>query len=325
MPMTPTSRAIVVDERLPPAFLAHLRQHFTVAGKLTDQSPVQWLSGNDSAAALIVPSTFILPPELFAFLPELQLICCFGAGFDGVPIDELRRRNILVTHSPGANAESVAELAIGLLLATTRRIVERDGFVRQRGWIKGASEVSQAVTKGLKESKLGIVGMGAVGQSTARLGAAFGSEIGYTCPSPRAGLAYRKFDDPVSLAAWADFVVVAARGDEVNRHIVDKNVLAALGAAGILINVSRGMLVNESALLDALESGKIGGAGLDVFEHEPDITERFFKLTNVVLSPHVAGRTNNAYETMAARVIANLDAFFGGTLPPDVIPPLKLA
>ena len=228
-----------------------------------------------------------------------------------------------MTHSPGANAEAVAELAIGLLLATTRRIVERDSFMRQRGWLKGASEVSQAITKGLKESKFGIVGMGAVGLATARLGAAFGSEIGYANPSPRPELAYRNFDDPVSLAAWSDFFVVTARGDEVNRHIVDRDVLAALGAKGILINVSRGMLVDELALLDALENGTICGAGLDVFEHEPDIPERFFKLANVVLSPHVGGRTTNAYETMAARVTANLDAFFGGTLPPDVIPPLK--
>lgn len=322
MPMTRTSRTIVVDGRLPPAFLARLRQHFIVTAELTTQSSVQWLSGTPTAAALIVPSTIRLVPELFEFLPDLQLVCCFGAGFDGVPIDEMKRRNILVTHSPGANSEAVAELAIGLLLATTRRIVERDRFMRERGWLKDATEVSQAITKGLKGSKLGIVGMGAVGLATARLGAAFGSEIGYTNPSARAELAYRNFDDLVSLATWSDFLIVAARGNEANRHIVDRNVLAALGAPGILINVSRGMLVDELALLDALESRTIGGAGLDVFDHEPDIPERFFELTNVVLSPHVAGRTTNAYQTMASRVISNLDTFFAGTRPPDVIPPL---
>jgi len=297
--------------------------YFRLAARWDGKASASGSPDFDEAAALVVSSIINVPAELLARMPKLQLICCFGAGYDGVPLDLVRQRNLTVTHSPGANAGAVAEMAVGLLLSVSRRIAEGDRFVREQRWPQGQGVRVLPVVQGIEGARIGIAGMGTVGSNVASRILPFGTEIGYVNPSPRPGLPYRRFDDIRALAEWADVLVVCARSGKDSRHLIDRDVLAALGPQGILVNVSRGDVVDEEALLDVLENGKIAGAGLDVFLNEPNVQERFMRLSNVVLSPHVAGRTIGAYQSMARMVIGNLEAFFSGQAVPNLIPPLR--
>jgi lactate dehydrogenase-like 2-hydroxyacid dehydrogenase len=251
-------------------------------------------------------------------MPKLKLICCFGSGYEGVDVAEAERRGIKVTNTVGANAATVADLAVALLLASMRKVVEADRLTRAGKW-RGDNPASLLFLRGLTGRKVGIVGLGAIGLKIARRLEGFETDIGYTGRSEKPGVAYRYFRSALDLSTWADTLILAHRADETNRHLVNAELLKALGPEGHIVNISRGSAIDEDALIDALKSGTIAGAGLDVFENEPAPRADLINLPNVVVTPHIGGGTSEAIVAMGDAVIANLDAYFQGMPLPNAV------
>jgi glyoxylate reductase len=251
--------------------------------------------------------------------PTIGLVAFFGTGFEGIDLARASERKITVTHSPGANAASVADFAMGLILASKRQILAADRWVRKGNWA-GNSVVSMPAVAGMGSSKIGIFGLGAIGTLVAARAVAFGAEIGYCSRHPKAGNTYRYFDELAALADWADILVVAARADANNRHIVDASVLAHLGSEGHVINIARGSLIDQDALCAALEKNVIAGAALDVFENEPYLPERLLSAPNLIVSPHIACATLEARVAQEDMVLTNIDAFFARKTVPNPVP-----
>jgi lactate dehydrogenase-like 2-hydroxyacid dehydrogenase len=248
---------------------------------------------------------------VMAAIPDLRLIACNGTGLDRIDMSEAARRGIKVQHTPDVVTEDTADYAIALIYAVARRLVEADRFIRAGHWRKRRMTPSRR----LSGKALGIVGLGKIGSSIARRAAGLGLSVRYTGPreKPESGLAYAP--DIGSLAEWADILVLCCPGGPETAGLVDEKVLARLGTEGILINVARGSVVDEAALIAALADGSIAGAGLDVFAGEPDIDPCFLSMENVVLSPHYAAITRETREAMADVLEAAIDAHFGGTGP----------
>ncbi len=241
-------------------------------------------------------------------LPKLEIIACYGVGVDAIDVPHARARGIRVTNTPDVLTEDVADMAWALLLATARRIPAGDAHVRGGAW----AERSMAMTTRVWGKRLGIVGLGRIGRAVAKRAEGFGMRIAYSGRARREDAPYAWHPDPASLAAACDMLVVCAAGGAETRGLVDKAAIAALGPAGILVNVSRGTVVDEAALLDALENGGIAAAGLDVFQNEPRIDPRFLALENVVLQPHNSSGTRETRMAMAELVRENLLAHFAG-------------
>lgn len=251
-----------------------------------------------------------VPPDVMAALPELGLIAVNGIGTDAVDLREAQRRNIHVTTTPGVLTDDVADMAIALLLAVSRGIVRADRYVRAGDWPTGAPI---ALGHRVSGKRMGIVGLGHVGRAIAHRAQAFGMQVAYNDVReiPDAGFAYHA--DLTDLARASDILVVAAAGGAGSRGIVNAGVLDALGHAGILVNVARGSVVDEDALVAALREGRLGGAGLDVFAHEPDVPAALLAMDNVVLQPHRASATVETRLAMGEMVLGNLAAFYAGS------------
>ncbi|MFC2251154.1 2-hydroxyacid dehydrogenase [Labrys portucalensis] len=241
-------------------------------------------------------------------LPHLEIIACYGVGVDAIDLDMARARGIRVTNTPEVLNGDVADLAIGLALAATRRIPAGDVHVRSGDWAKA----NLPLTPRLHGKKLGIAGLGRIGSTVVRRFSGFDMDIGYFGRSPHEDAPYRFFDDLTALAAWADLLVLTLPGGAATQKIVGTEVLQALGPEGYLVNVSRGTTVDEEALLQALEARTIAGAGLDVFWNEPRIDPRFARLDNVVLQPHLGSATIETRLAMGQLVRDNLAAHFAG-------------
>ncbi len=248
-------------------------------------------------------------------LPKLEIIAINGIGTDAVDLDLARRRGIHVTTTPDVLTDDVADLAIALLLATARRICIGDRFVRAGGWLRGRVPLATKVSG----KRLGIIGLGRVGRAIARRAEGFDLSIAYSDPQRKDDVVYGYQLDLRSLASEVDFLVVAAAGGPASRNIVSRDVLDALGPKGILINVARGSIVDEEALVAALTEGRLGGAGLDVFAHEPEVPEAFWRMENVVLQPHQASATAETRRAMADLVLANLAGHFAGQALPSAV------
>ncbi len=271
------------------------------------------------ARALVTVGSIGADDRLIAALPRVSIICCFGTGFERIDLAAARRRNIVVTHSPDVNAADVADMAIALLLASARRVARADRFIRAGQWDTRLAGRFGPIA-GLGGGKLGILGLGAIGARVATRAVAFEMEIGYHNRRRRDDVIYRYFETPMALAEWADYLVVACRADDSNRHLVNAGFLRALGSRGHLVNVSRGSVVDEAALADALANGVIEGAGLDVFEQEPPVHPRLPTLDNVVMTPHLGGGTERAQRGMTDLVVRNLRAHFAGQPPVTPVP-----
>lgn len=254
--------------------------------------------------------------ELMARLPALEIVACYGVGTDAIDLAEARRRGVQVTNTPDVLTGDVADLAVGLALAAMRRIPAGDVHVRSGAWAHG----NLALVTRLHGKRVGIAGFGRIGQAVARRLSGFDVEIGYFARAARTDAPHRHFDALVALADWCDLLIVTVAGGEGTRHLIDAGVLAALGPAGWLVNVSRGSTVHEPSLLEALEQRRIAGAGLDVFWNEPRIDARFAALDNVVLQPHHASGTVETRRAMGQLVRDNLAAHFAGRpLPTPVV------
>lgn len=253
---------------------------------------------------------------LIEALPDLEIISVYGVGYDKIDLAAAARHNVAVTNTPDVLTADVADMALALTLSLVRRIAEGDSFVRSGAWASG----SMGLTASLNGRRVGLIGLGRIGEAIARRFAGFDVEIGYYNRSPKTGSAYRAFASPEALAAWADVAVIAVAGGSETTALFGADAIAALGPEGVLINISRGSTVDEAALIAALESGAIAGAGLDVFLDEPTIDPRFLKLANVLLSPHQGSATVATRKAMGALMRRNLDAHFAGeTLPTPVL------
>ncbi|MER8659082.1 2-hydroxyacid dehydrogenase [Mesorhizobium sp. M0847] len=245
---------------------------------------------------------------LMAKLPQLEIVSCYGVGTDAIDLAYARANGIRVTNTPDVLTEDVADIGIGLLLAVARKIPQADAYVRDGSWRKG----NMGLVTRVCGKRLGIVGMGRVGAAVAKRAAAFDCTISYFDNRKRDDLPYTFVSDLLELASDSEFLIVTLAGGESTKHMINASILAALGADGIVINISRGSTIDEIALLAALESSAIKGAGLDVFWNEPTIDERFLKLANVVLQPHHASGTVETRKAMGQLVRDNLAAHFGG-------------
>lgn len=273
------------------------------------------------AARVQVAMTLGMEPVGASFadaLPALRLVQCLGTGHDAVDVAALARRGIAVTHSPGANASAVADLALALTIECIRDIPRKRRFLHAGQW-NGLAGQRPDPRRGLAGRRMGIYGLGEIGRRIALRACACEMEVGYHGRRPRPVAAYPYFPTLPALADWADVLVVAARADAANRNAVGPEVLAALGSDGFLVNVGRGSLVDEPALIAALQNGTIAGAGLDVFAHEPEVPQALRDLPNVALTPHLGGVCGDARARMEAMVLANLDAFLDGRPLPNAV------
>lgn len=241
-----------------------------------------------------------------AAMPSLEIACSLGVGYENIDLAAAAERGIVVTHGPGANAVSVADHAMALLLGAARRLPQADASVRQGHW---SGFMGPQVTG----KRLGILGLGTIGLEIARRGAnGFGMSVGYYSRSVRPESGYAYFGSPRALAAASDFLVVATPGGADTRHLVDAQVLEALGPQGYLVNIARGSVVDTQALIAALAERRIAGAGLDVVDGEPEVPQALIELDNVVLTPHSAGRSPEAVHATVALFLDNATAHFAG-------------
>lgn len=257
--------------------------------------------------AIIVAGEFPLDKALIENLPNLGLVACFTSGYDGIDVAWCRARGLPVTHAPAVNHEDVADHAVGLVLAARREIVRGDRELRSGGW----TPESRILTPSLRGQKVGIVGMGLIGQAVAERLQAMKMAVSWWGPRPKE-LAWPRAESLVQLARDSDILVVACKADDTNRSLISREIMEALGPQGLLVNVSRGQVVDEDALIGCLKAGRLGQAALDVYETEPTDPARWDGVPNTVLTPHTGGATREAVQGMLMLLMQNLAAHFAG-------------
>ncbi|NTE56874.1 2-hydroxyacid dehydrogenase [Agrobacterium tumefaciens] len=299
-----------------PALEEELAQRFTVHRLFEAADKAAFLAEKGGAIRGVVTGGHIgLPADIGAALPNLEIVAINGVGFDKVDLTDAKRRGFRVSNTPDVLTADVADLALGLVLAQARKLPQADQHVRTGQWLKGDMGLSTRVAG----RRYGIFGLGRIGQAIAKRLEGFDARISYTARNRR-DVAYDYHDSIEALAANCDVLIIAAAATAETRHIVNADVLKALGPQGVLVNVARGSLVDEKALVEALSNGTIGGAALDVFEDEPRVPEALFAFDTVTLAPHVGSGTHQTRRAMADLVLANLDAHFAGKeLPTPVV------
>lgn len=257
---------------------------------------------------VVAPASLGFSPELLEPLTNLEIITVFGVGLDKIDLRYALRRELVVAATQGAHDDTVAEHALALLLAASRQICQADSFVRDGEWPHSHFPISF----GLAGRRCGILGLGRIGRKIARLCQAFGATVGYHGRRRQDDVEYHYYDDLWSLANESDVLILALPGGPETEGIVDSTILSALGPEGVLVNIARGSVVDEEALIEALEYGDLAAAALDVFPHEPHVSEALRALHNVVLSPHMASSTFHARQAMSVMTRENLRAHFAG-------------
>jgi hydroxypyruvate reductase len=239
-------------------------------------------------------------------LPALKVISSFGVGYDTIDIEHAARRGIPVGYTPDVLNDCVADTAFGLVIDVARRFAASDRYTRSGQWLKAPYPLSTRVSG----KRLGILGLGRIGQVVARRASGFDMEVRYHNRNPKPDVPYTYEPTLKSLAEWCDFLVVVSAGGAETRHLVSSEVLRALGPKGFLINVARGSVIDEDALVQALDDGTIAGAGLDVYTDEPNVPTRLLAMEQVTLLPHVASATHETRQAMADLVLENLASYF---------------
>jgi lactate dehydrogenase-like 2-hydroxyacid dehydrogenase len=256
------------------------------------------------------------PGTLIEQLPALEIIANYSVGYDSIDVATAARRGVVVTNTPDVLDDEVADYAVGLLLATIRTIPQADRWVRAGRWLEAQFPLGAT----LRDRTIGMVGMGRIGERIARRLAAFEVPIVYHARRPRAGVPWRHYPDLVAMARDVDTLVVIVPGGKETRHLVGARVLEALGPRGVVVNVARGSVVDEDALVRALQQGTILAAGLDVFEDEPRVPQALLALENAVLMPHAASATHHTRGRMGKLVVDNLVSWFEGRGPLTPVP-----
>lgn len=305
---TPDNELDMTDR--PTILLAHPNLASMEAKLSLDYEVVRLWESNASdrivnVRAMIVMGDIQVSDDLINRMPKLGLIACFTVGYDGIDVAWAAKRGIAVTHAVGVNDEDVADHAIGLIIAQRRAIVAGDRRIREGQW----DPRIRMRTNSLRNAKLGIVGLGSIGMAVAERAEAMRVEVSWWGPTPKSAK-WPRSESLLELARSNEILVVAARSHPKNVGLISKEIIEALGPQGLLVNVARGQLIDEEALIVALKMGKLGAAALDVYEQEPTPVSRWADVPNTVLTPHTAGATHEAASQMASMVRANLAAFF---------------
>ena len=310
---------VLVTAPLPPFLYGPLKSDYR-CHDLVQATDRQALLGDvgPRILGLVQGGGTVTPTSLLDALPRLEIISVFGVGYDGVPTDYCRTRGIKVTNTPDVLTDDVADVALGLILMTGRGFVRANRFVQAGEWTQRGPEL----TTKLSGRPVGILGLGRIGKAIAERVQAMGMKVLYTGRHPQ-NVPYTFVDNLEALAAEVDFLVVACPGGPATRHLVNERVLDALGSKGTLVNIARGSIVDEPALVRALSNGTIKGAGLDVFDDEPNIPAPLFAMDNVVLLPHVGSATRETRQAMGDLCKANLDRWFRERAVLTLIPELR--
>jgi len=303
---------VLIYSRFPKAMMTRIGERFDLID--TAGKPASEVFAPDQLAsvrALITAGGTVLGAAAMDELPALAAIVCYGTGYDGVDLAAAAARGIAVGHSPGANAASVADIAVTLMLAATRRLIVADAYVRSGDWAAAKPSPMMRPQPGLVGRRIGVYGMGEIGRKIAARVASFEAEIGYFSRSTH-DVPYQYFPSLEALADWCSVLMIAVRAGADTHHAIDANILRKLGKDGYVVNISRGSVIDQQALVAALADQSIAGAGLDVFEKEPHAPDALTAFPNVVLTPHVGGHTVESHRAMQDCVIANLEACFAG-------------
>ena len=307
---------VLAIAKLPPLYLQALQTAYTVHDRTHTEDPAAFAALAPRIVGVAGTGEGGVPRSLLAQLPNAKVVSVFGVGYDGVDVAAAIEYGIPVTHTPDVLTDDVADLAMGLVLSVGRTIAQADQFVRAGRWPAGPMPLARKVSG----ARMGIVGMGRIGKAIAQRASAFGMSIAYTARSQKTDLAYTFYNTATALASEVDFLVAITPGGAGTKHLINAQVLDALGPRGFLINVARGSVVDEEALLAALQNGRIAGAGLDVFANEPHVPEAFWALGNVVLTPHMASATTETRQAMANLAFANMQAGTNGKALLTVVP-----
>jgi lactate dehydrogenase-like 2-hydroxyacid dehydrogenase len=303
---------VLVYSRFPKAMMVRIGQRFELmdaAGKLP--SEVFTVEQLADVTAMITAGGTPLGAAVMDTLPSLGAIVCYGTGYDGVDLAAAARRKIAVAHSRAANAAAVADLAVTLMLAATRRLLPADDYVRTGSWATAKPSPLLRAPPGIAGRRIGVYGMGEIGRKIAARVAAFEAEVGYFSRSKH-DVPYRYLSSLEALAEWCSVLMIAVRAGADTHHAIDADILRKLGSDGYVVNISRGSVIDQAALVAALAEGTIAGAGLDVYEQEPHPPDALTDFPSVVLTPHIGGHTTESHVAMQNCVIANLEAYFAG-------------
>src|SRR6202048_3781374 len=310
---------VLVYSRFPKAMMLRIGERFELldaAGKPpSEMFSAEQLSG---VRAMITAGGTPLPGAMMDMMPKLAAIVCYGTGYDGVDLAAAAQRKIAVGPSTAANASAVADLAVTLMLAVTRRLLPADQYVRSGSWSSAKPSPLMRPQPGNPGRRVGVYGMGEIGRKIAARVAAFETEVAYFSRSQH-DVPYQYLPSLEALAEWCSVLMIAVRAGADTHHAVDAKILRKLGKDGYGVNISRGSGIDQTALLAALTAETIAGAGLDVYEKEPHAPDALTGFPNVVLTPHIGGHTIEPPGAMQDCVIANLEAFFAGKpLPHEV-------
>src|SRR5882757_500397 len=303
---------VLVYSRFPKALMLRIGERFDLldaAGK-----PPNEMFAADQLAdvrAMITAGGTALHADKMDMLPALQAIVCYGTGYDGVDLAAAAKRKIVIGNSPAANAASVADIAMTLMLAVTRRLLPADDYVRSGNWSAAKPSPLMRPQPGNPGRRIGVYGMGEIGRRIAARAAAFEMDVAYHSRSQH-DVPYRYVPSLEALVEWCSVLMIAVRAGADTHHSIDAAMLQKLGPDGYLVNISRGSVIDQAALVAALTDKTIAGAGLDVYEKEPHTPDALTAFPNVVLTPHIGGHTIESHIAMQDCVIANLKAFFAG-------------
>lgn len=316
--MTPAPRRLLQYARMPlPELDLELAAQFDVTLLSEQKDRAGFLAEHGGAFDCVVTTAALgLSAEEVRALPRLRFVSSFGVGFDPLDRQALVARGVRVGYTPGVLDDCVADMGFALLLDAARGLSAADRFVRRGDWSRQRFGMQTRVSG----KRLGILGMGRIGSALARRAAGFDMQIAYHNRRPVNGSPHQYLPSVLELARWADFLVIAATGGEGTRHLVDAQVLAALGPQGFLVNVARGSVVDEEALVAALQERRIAGAGLDVFAGEPRPHPALLALERVVLTPHTASGTHETRRAMADLVLQNLRSCLATGAPVHEVP-----
>ncbi|WP_394779864.1 2-hydroxyacid dehydrogenase [Undibacterium sp.] len=289
-------------------FIADLQQHYRLDSLQNPAQLAELAADQRQQTGIVVTngSTGLSAVQM-DLLPQLRLVCSYGAGFENIDLAAAAQRGIAVTHAPGVNNATVADHAIALMLAIARGLPELDRAVKAGAWLQSRQQRPTVNGK-----RLGLLGMGNIGELIARRAAAFDMQISYHTRRPRPELPYQHVDSVAALAAASDYLILACPGGAATRHLVNREVLQQLGPQGFLVNIARGSVVDTAALMDALHEARIAGAALDVIEDEPEIPPRAATLDNLILTPHISGRSPEAQLAQHQTLMENIAACLAG-------------